>query len=329
MRRYIGLLLLAFALCAARMTAQQDAPLQLVQTIPLPGVEGRMDHLAIDAARQRLFVAALGNNTLEVLDARAGRRLHSIRGLHSPQGVAYLPESNRIVVANAQGGGFDWFDGDRYAITRKVDLSDDADNVRVDVAARRLYVGFGDGALGVLEMATGRRLADVPLKGHPESFQLERSGARIFVNVPAADQIAVVDKAKGAVTAAWPLSGARANFPMALDEANRRLFVGCRDPAKLLVYDTQSGRVTAALDIAGDTDDLFYDAARKRLYVSCGAGFLDIVQQQDADHYARLARIPTAAGARTSLFAPELGRLYLAVPHRGSQQAEIRVYAAQ
>jgi DNA-binding beta-propeller fold protein YncE len=329
MRRTIGLLLMAFALCAVRIVAQRAVPLQLVQTIPLSGVEGRIDHLAVDVPHQRLFVAALGNNTLEVLDVRAGKRLHSIGGLHNPQGVAYLPETNRIVVANAQGGGFDWFDGDRYLIKRKVDFSDDADNVRVDASARRVFVGYGDGALGVLDAVTGKRLADVPLKGHPESFQLEKSGARIFVNVPTAEQIAIVDKGKGAVIAAWPLSGAHSNFPMALDEANSRLFVGCRNPAKVLVYDTQTGKVTATLDIAGDTDDLFYDAARKRLYVSCGAGFLDTFQQQDADHYQPLARIPTAAGARTSLFVPELGRLYLAVPHRGSQQAEIRVYAAQ
>jgi hypothetical protein len=167
----------------------------------------------------------------------------------------------------------------------------------------------------------------VTLGGHPESFQLEASGPRVFVNVPSARRIVVVDRAALKVTAAWPVTSASANYPMALDEADHRLFTGCRNPAKLLVYDTQTGRQTASLDIVGDTDDLFYDGARRRLYVIGGAGCIDVLDVSGGVP-VRLARVATASGARTGLFVPAEGRLYLAVPHRGGQRAEIRVYAA-
>jgi DNA-binding beta-propeller fold protein YncE len=309
--------------------AQETAPLRFVQAIPLPNVEGRIDHLAVDLKGQRLFVAALGNNTVEVIDLKAGNRVHTITGLREPQGVGFIPESNKLYVANAKGGACDIFEGATLKRVKSVKFSDDADNVRYDAAAGRVYVGYGDGALGVLDAASGDRIGDVKLDGHPESFQLEKNGPRIFVNIPTAQRIAVVDKEKRTVTAAWTTSGASANYPMALDEAHHRLFVGFRKPAKLIVYDTGSGKVVANLDSPGDADDIFYDSARQRVYVSGGEGSIGIFQQKDADHYDPVAKIPTAAGARTALFVPELNRLYLAVPHRGSQKAEVRVYEAQ
>ncbi len=305
------------------------AVLRMVQVISLPGVEGRFDHFAIDLQRQHLFVAALGNDTLEVLNLRKGKPLRSIKGLQKPTGIAFAPEFNRIFAASGDGETCEVFNGDTLGFVQSVKSLPDADNVRYDGAAKHVYVGYGDGALAVMDAASGQRLGDIKLAGHPESFQLEKAGARIFVNVPTAGHIAVVDRAKRAVVATWPLAGARSNFPMALDEANHRLFIGCRDPARVLVYDTTSGRVTATLKIAGDIDDLFYDAARKRLYVACGAGFINVFQQQNADRYTAIASIATAAGARTALFVPELKRLYLAVPHRGTQAAQIRVYAVQ
>ncbi len=265
-----------------------------------------------------------------MIDLRAGRRLRTLAGLKEPQGIAFVPETNRLFVANGRDGTCAIFHGDTFDLLHTAKFSSDADNVRYDAAARRIYVGYGEGALGILDAVNGRHLGDIRLGGHPESFRLETSGPRIFVNVPTTGRVAVVNRATGAAVAFWSLAGARSNFPMALDEANHRLFVGCRNPAKVLVYNTQTGQVVATLDIGGDTDDLFYDAVRKRLYVSCGAGFLDVFAQRSANQYESLAIIRTAIGARTSLFVPELGRLYLAVPHRGRlQQAEIRVYAAQ
>jgi DNA-binding beta-propeller fold protein YncE len=201
--------------------------------------------------------------------------------------------------------------------------------VRYDASAKRLYVGFGSGALAAIGPAEAKILGEVKLPAHPESFQLERSGSRIYVNVPNADRIAVVDRGTMKVVAAWPVVGAKSNFPMALDEPNHRLFVGCRRPAKLLLFDTTTGKALTSFDIVGDTDDLFYDAARKRLYVSGGGGYIDVFQNQEGARFTRTARIATAAGARTSLFVAEQSRLYLAVPHRGGQKAEIRVYEAR
>lgn len=229
--------------------------------------------------------------------------------------------------ASGEGEACQVFDAQTLWLIQSVKSLPDADNARLDSAGRRVYVGYGEGALAVLDAASGRRLGDIALAGHPKSFQLEKIGPRLFVNVPTAGHIAVVDRAKGAVVATWPLDGARSNFPMALDEESHRLFVGCREPSQVLVYDTRSGRVAARLPIDGDTDDLFLDAASKRLYVACGAGFLNVFEQKGADRYTLAARIPTAAGARTALLVPQLKRLYLAVPHRGAQGAEIRAYA--
>jgi hypothetical protein len=302
------------------------APFTLARTIPMPHVEGRIDHLTIDVAGQRLFVAALGNNTVEVIDLKAGHDVHSITGLHEPQGIVFIPDTNQIVVANGESGAADVFDATSFDRVRSVALGDDADNVRYEAATKTLYVGYGSGAIGAINAATGERLPDTKLSGHPESLALEASGARIYVNVPDTSEIAVVDRATHALEATWRMERARANFPLALDEANHRLFVGCREPARVVVVDTTSGKSVTDFAIGGDTDDLFYDAARKRLYVSCGAGRVDAFEQQSADSYAPIGSVPTAAGGRTSLYVADLGRLFVAVPHRGSQQAEIRVY---
>ncbi|HEY3127832.1 MAG TPA: hypothetical protein VGL91_00090 [Acidobacteriota bacterium] len=307
---------------------QETAPLKLVQTIPLAGVKGRIDHMAVDVQAKRLFVAALGNDTVEVLDLQTGKRLHTIAGLQEPQGIRYVPEIDRIFVASGGDGTCKIFDGRSYQPAGRVNFSSDADNVRYDPVLTRIYVGYGGGALGIVDAAKGTLLGEIKLEGHPESFQLETSGRKIFVNVPTRQHIAVVDREKHAVVAKWPVS-AQANFPMALDERNQRLFIGCRHPAKLLVLDAQSGKMISELTIPGDTDDLFYDASRRRIYVSCGEGFLAVLEQKDANHYQPSGKIPTAPGARTSLFVPEMSHLYLAVPRRANQEAEIRVYNAK
>lgn len=323
-----ALVLIALLLPVVQVEAQ-PAPLALVQTIPLPGVEGRIDHMALDAGGHRLFVAALGNNTVEVVDLKTGKDTHSIHGLHEPQGIVFLPKTDRIAVTNGGNGVCDFFDGRSFHLLKSVAFSDDADNIRYDQEKERLYLSYGDGGIGVVDGVTGDILYRIRLAGHPESFQLEHSGSRIFVNVPDAGRIEVIDRKKRAVTAVWSVPDARANFPMALDEADHRLFVGCWDPTRLLVYNTETGKVVTSLTIAGDVDDLYYDTKRRRIYASCGQGYIDVVQQAGPDDYRIAAKLPTAIEARTSLFAPEQDRLYLAVPHRGSQQAEVRVYTAE
>jgi DNA-binding beta-propeller fold protein YncE len=300
--------------------------LVLIRSIALPRVEGRIDHLAFDVSHQRLYVAALGNNTVEVVDAAAGTHLNGLSGFREPQGIAVADDFDIVAVANGEGDGIQFVNGSAFTPGASVHLGDDSDNVRYDAPAKRLYVGFGEGAIAAVGPGSGKVLGEAKLAAHPESFQLERSGTRIFVNVPNAKHIAVIDRNSMTVTATWPVSTAASNFPMALDEANHRLFVGCRHPAKVLVFDTATGKEVASADIVGDTDDLFYDSATARLLVSGGEGYLDVLQEQGGNHFARVAHTPTASGARTCLYVEDQRRLYLAVPHRGSQQAEIRIY---
>lgn len=320
--------LAAIVIMSAATTIAAES-LVLKTTVPLPGVKGRFDHFAVDAKGHRLFVAALGNNTLEIVDTVEGKRLKSITGLHKPTGVAYLTEVNRIAVANGDDGTLKLFDASTYAVVKTLGSLDDADNVRFDAKANRLYVGHGDGALAIVDPATMTKTGTITLAAHPESFQLASQGTHIFVNVPEAKHIAVIDRAAKNVSAKLPMTDFKQNFPMALDEANHLLFVGCRQPARLVVFNTATGTRVSDLGISGDTDDLFYDARLKRLYASCGEGFIDVIQQSGAENYSRRERIPTRSGARTSFFSSELNEFYLAVPHRGDESAELRVFRPQ
>jgi YVTN family beta-propeller protein len=311
-------------LIALAAIARVQTPLQLEKTIPLPNVAGRIDHLAFDVENQRLFVAALGNNTVEVVDIKSGKVTRTISGLAEPQGVLYEP-GKHLWIANGADGTVRIFDAQTFQPLRSIALGDDADNIRGDAAAQRIYVGYGSGGLAAFDVE-GNKVADIKLDAHPESFQLEKNGSRIFVNLPNSKKIAVVDRGKSAALASWATADAASNFPMALDEADNRLFIVCRRPAVLLVLDTKSGAVVAKLPTVGDSDDLFYDAKRKRIYASGGEGEIFVYQQQDPDHYSKIAQIETVKGARTSLFVPESGRLFLAVRREGENAASIRVY---
>ncbi len=319
-------LVLSIVLCGVNASGAGTTALKLVQIIPLAGVKGRFDHFAVDVKAQRLFVAALGNNTVEVIDLAAGKRAHSVTGLQKPQGVLFLLELDQLCVAGGGDGTVKSFDAANYKLLRTITALDDADNLRAASDGVTVFVGYGYGALAVIAAKSGEMTGETKLKGHPESFQLERKGKRVFVNVPDAGQIAVVDREKRSVAATWPMGKFGANFPMALDEGTGRLFVGCRKPPRLVVLNSSDGRLVADLAISGDTDDLFYDAKRKRLYISCGEGLVDVVEQISADHYQTLEHVTTAGGARTSFYSPELDRYYVAVPERGNQQAQVRVF---
>jgi DNA-binding beta-propeller fold protein YncE len=301
-------------------------PLKLTQTVTLPGVEGRIDHFAFDPAGERLFVCALGNNSVEVVDLHKGERIHSIAGLGSPQGIAFAPEFNRLFIANDKGGIVKIYDAKSFQPVGELNFKDDADNVRYDSVAKKVYVGFGDDGIAIINASDGKQTGSIKLSAHPEAFELEKNGKRIFVNVPNARHVAVVDRDKAQAIASWKTDLAFANFPMASDESNHRLFIGCRLPSKLVVLNTDSGDVVAKIDISGDADEVFYDAKRHRVYAVCGAGKIDIIEQADPNNYKTSATLDTANGARTGLFVPERDDLFVAVPKRGSQGAEIRVY---
>jgi hypothetical protein len=332
MRRLRPVLFVAGIVCVAlvRPSALAAVPMPLVevQVDALPGVQHRIDHLAIDAAGQRLFVAALGNHTLEVLDVAAGKWIARIPGLNEPQGVAFLPGLHRIVVATRGGGTVTAFDDRDYQPVASIPNMPDADNLRFDAASGLLYVGHGEGALGVIEPGRMKLVADIPLPGHPESFRLDEGSPRIFVNVPTTREIVVVDRAQRAITLDIPLASVADNYPMSLDERGHRLFVGARQPARLLVFDMVTSRPIAEVPCAGDTDDLFYDARRDRVYVLGGEGYLDVFDASPTSKYLRLARIPTRVGARTGLWSGELDRLFVAYPFRDGHPAEIHVFGA-
>jgi DNA-binding beta-propeller fold protein YncE len=334
MKQLVGMCLIV--LFALSMGLGQDnpsndefAPLVLVRIIPMPDVQGRFDHMAVDNKTGRLYAAVYGDDSVQVLETQRGKRVHSIEGFNKPQMVAYLPDSNRIVVSNEGDGSCKILDADTYKLIDTVKFSDDADQLRYDPATKRVYVGFGDGAIGMFDATTDKRIeGDFELGAHPESFQLEQRGPRIFVNLASISQIAVIDRNTRKIEK-WKLEEAGTNFPMALDEEHHRLFVAARRPARLLVLDTDSGKVIASLPGAADTDDMAYDPTRKRIYVPSGEGFIFVYQQIDPDHYERIAKIQSAIGARTSAYYGQVGKhnsLYVAVPGRSNRGAELWVY---
>jgi YVTN family beta-propeller protein len=309
----------------ARSVRAAPPPLSEVQVIALPGVERRIDHFAIDPAGKRLFVAALGNGSLEVLDLTAGTRITSITGLKEPQGVAYIPQLHRIVVA-MRGGSVAAFDAGTYRRTAVLRNLGDSDNLRYDAASGQLYLGYGEGALGVIDPSSLKLVASIPTGGHPESFRLEENGPRVFVNVPPRREILIVDRRQKTIVKHVPLGSLSNNYPMFLDENGHRLFVGVRKPAELLVFDTVSDERIAAVPCVGDTDDLFLDAHRDRVYIIGGEGYVDVIDAATRS-YDRLARIATRSGARTGLWSNELDRLFVAWPSRDGHPAEIQVLA--
>jgi DNA-binding beta-propeller fold protein YncE len=305
--------------------AQDRAPLRLEKEFLLPGVEGRIDHFSADVPGQRVFVAALENGTVEVLDLKKGERSEEIQGLKEPQGVYYNAKNGELYVASAGDGTLRIYNGTTLKLRQTLEFGADADNVRYDARSGQILVGFGNGGLVFVD-AAGQEVETISLSSHPKSFQIEEGGSRIFVNVPKEFAVAVVDRAKHAVTSKWGLDWTFANYPMALDEADKRLFVGCRWTARIVVLSTDSGQAVAKQPIVGDTDDVFFDANRHLVYVIGGEGCVDIFRMHEADRFDKVARISSAPGARTGLFVPAFERLFVAVPHRGSQPAKVVAY---
>jgi hypothetical protein len=322
--RIIGMALLS-PFAAASAHASDPALLVLEQKIPLGKVSGRIDHLAIDPDRRRLFVAELGNNSVGVIDLDAGRLVRNLSGLKKPQGVAYVKSTDTLYVANAGDGAVQLFQGPDLVASGRIELGEDADNIRVDPSGDKVFVGYGRGALAVISPSRRAKIAEIPLPAHPESFQLAGSGEQIFVNLPEVRQIAAVDTHEGKIRVAWAINDAKDNFPMTIDENRQRVLVLFRNPARLEAFAVSDGSVLAKTNACGDSDDLFVDVTRQRVYVSCGEGFVDVFEWHGGK-YLRMEHIPTAAGARTSLFVPELDRLFLAVRATWTEPAAIWVF---
>ncbi len=318
---------------AAPSAAAIAPPMILTASVPLEGVKGRFDHFA--AGKGKVFVSGLGNNSVEVIDLFQGTRSHEITNVPNPQGVAFSPEANELFVASEKGKVY-IYNGDSYKLVATLDFEGGADNLRYDAATKRVYVGCGDdeknSAIAAIDAMTNKRLDEVyKLGGEPESFQLEKNGPNIYVNVPDLKQIVVINRTTKQLTR-WPVTAGQ-NFPMALDEADHRLIIGTREPATVSIFDTGTGKMVASLPTVQDTDDLYYSAERKRIYVPGREGAIWVYQQSDTDHYSLLAKIPTVVGAGTAGYFGRQGkgfdRLYLAVSATAGSNAEIRIYTLQ
>jgi DNA-binding beta-propeller fold protein YncE len=314
---------IAVGLSAATAGAA-DPALVLEGKIALGKVSGRIDHLAVDLQRQRLFVAELGNDTVGVVDLRT-MTVRTLDGFREPQGIGYARATDEVYVANAGDGSVRILAGEDLAPKRRIELGDDADNIRLDASGSRVFVGYGKGALAVIDATSYARVADLPLKAHPESFQLDPATGRAFVNVPDAGHVAVMDIAEKRQVASWQVPGLRSNFPMAVDNDGGQVFVAFRRPSKLVVFAGRDGAVVNTLDLCDDSDDVFFDARRHRLYASCGVGAVDVFER-GRQGWTHKERIPTVSGARTSLFVPELDRLYVAVRASGREPAALWVF---
>lgn len=317
---------------APSQSAREVASLQLEEEIPIPNVAGRLDHFTADAKRKRLFVSALGNNTVEVIDVFAGRVIRSIQGLSQPQGPLYVADFDKLYVANAGDGKVNVYDGATYALQKAIEVGEDPDNVRYDATSKKVLVGFGeeDGGIATIDPAKDEVLGEV-LKtgGHPESFQVEKSGDHIFVNVPdAGNVVESIDRKTEAVTK-WPLTGLRGNYAMALDEPDHRLFTITRKTPMMVVLDTQTGKEVARLRAAGECDDVFFDSARKRIYEIGAEGFISAFQQNDANHYSLIQNVSSAIGVRTGYWFEKRDRFYVGVPAKGNEPAQVWTYEAE
>lgn len=341
MKKRCAMKIMLFALAVSAMvSASQPAaaqsrttsPLQLEEQIFVPDVSGRIDHFSADPKRRLLIVSELGNNSVGIIDVFAGKVIHTITGLNEPQGSLYVPGFDEIMVAQAGDGKVNIYDAGTYALKKALDFKEDADNMRWDEASKKVFVGYGGdetGAIGIIDPASNEHVGDFKIGFHPESFQLEQSGNRIFVNVPdAGNVVEVIDRKTGSITK-WPLNGLRANYAMALDDADRRLFTITRKEPMLVVLDTESGKEIARLPAAGECDDAYFDTSRKRIYVIGAEGFISVFDEKAPDHYALVQNVPTAVGARTGYWYAKRDRMYVGISNTGVHPAQIWTFEAE
>jgi DNA-binding beta-propeller fold protein YncE len=323
----------AWIALAAAAFAQDNVPLRAVQTIPLADVSGRIDHFSVDVKGRRIFLAALEKNTIEVVDLASGKVVQSLTGFAKPQGVLFVAELNKLFVASGKDGAVKTLDGTTLAVTSTATVSLGADAIGYDAGAKEIYVGSGGGDAGkelgdltVFDATSSRQVAALATDAHAGGSVAESRGARMFVLVPEKGQVVVLDRKSRTQLAKWTVPGIEKNVALDLDETNRRIFLGVRNPASVVVLDSDSGRVVATVPTVATLDGLSFDAATRRIYTTGGEGFLDVIQQVDADHYTRIARIPTGPVARTSLFVPEWRRIFVAVPKDKERGAELRIF---
>jgi DNA-binding beta-propeller fold protein YncE len=318
--------------------AQDHMPLKLVATIPLPGLhDGDFDHFAPDVDGHRLFLTGEENEKVLVLNTSTNKVIHTMENVKAPHAILFRKDLKKLFIVEGDASAVNVYDSDTFQMGAGIKVSVDADSIAYDPATNYLYVVNGGreahtpySLISVIDTNTAKRLRDIKINSnHVEAIVLEKSGPRMFLNITGQNAVGVMDRNQSSLSATWPLpAGDKLNVAMGLDEANHRLFVVTRNPGKLIVLDSNNGKVVTSVPAVGMVDDMSYDPQHKRLYLA-GDQFVDVFEQKDADHYALLARVPGSFRAKTAILVPELNRYYLAVPHHGEQQAEVRVYAVQ
>jgi WD40 repeat protein len=312
--------LFMFCFCARDEKTQTLTP---DYKIVLNNVRGRIDHMDVDLVHKRLLVCALGNNTIEIADFQTGKQIFTVHNIKEPQGIVYIPYTNRIVASAGGDGTLNLYDGNTFKLLNTIKGLPDADNLRYDSVVKKIYVGYGDGGIAIVDAINFTKIGDIKLPSHPESFQL--AGNYMYINIPDKGIIAVADIEQLKIIAEWKISGASSNFPMALDTLQKRLFIGCRFPSKILIYNYIKSEYIGQVKCDGDIDDLFYNNTNKKLYASCGSGYLDIFIQEPGNKIVPGQRLLTVSRARTSLYSSGLKKLFVAIPASGSEAAYISV----
>lgn len=328
-RIFLQIILLSFIFSFTSCEGQEtfgEKYLQLSKTIALPNVKGRIDHLDVNVKDRVIYIAALGNNSLEIVDLKNGKIVHSIQGLDEPQGVGYIPHTNEIFVANGGNGDCSFYNASTFEKAATIHLSSDADDVRYDSTTQKVYVGYGEGGIAVIDANTHKQTGDVKLPAHPEGFQIDKTANVILVNVPDKNMIGVIDLIHFKLIASWKRNSPSANFPIAIDAPNQTAFIGYRHPAKLVVLDTKAGKEISSYDMVSDVDDLYFDKEKKRVYISGGGGYINIFQQDAPNVFRQITNMPTRNGARTSLLIPQLRLFVLAERAESGSPAQLLVY---
>jgi DNA-binding beta-propeller fold protein YncE len=332
-------IVLMFVAGLANLHGQIKQPLALVQTIPIPNVKGRLDHLWVDVGSKRLFVAGLENGSVEVIDLKSAKWLQTIPGFQKPQGIQFVPRLNKVFVASGDDGMVRVFNGKSYRLLDSLKLDRGANRIAFDPRRNLLYVGYGGkdagqdhGEVAVIDAATDRIIATLVVDAHPAELLLGDTGKKLFALIPAKDEVQVVDTASGKTEGKWRVSS-KSPGDAALEIAGQRLLIGTHTPPSMVVMDSRHGEETASLPTVEGMDGVYFDARKKRVYVSGGRGFdvgsISVYQQTGADQYKNIGDIPTKPGAGTSFWSPELNRYYVAAPAHNGEQASVLVFQPQ
>jgi DNA-binding beta-propeller fold protein YncE len=331
----LRLVLCTAALSAALASLAADPPLKLLGRTDVPHFEGDFDHFAADTHGNRLFLAGEDKGTLEVFDLRSGKHLRTVEGLEEPHAILFMPETNRLIVTNSGDGMTKVLDAETLAVVDTIELTPGADVLGYDPSTREAWIVTGgknaskklpDTTVAVIDAPSGKPKAELKLDtDFTEAIAFEQKGSRAFINVTGKHSVAVIDKKTHKVIAMWPVREGQNNSAIGLDEANKRLFIVTRKPFRFVVLDTDTGRTVAAIDAPQRTNELVVDRANSRIYLA-GDDYVSVIQQQGADRYTEIARVPSDKGAKTAILVPEVNSLFVAVAGKGNTRAGVLRY---